>query len=60
MIGSDGKFQRDRYHRPEEGQSAEELPIPAAGVCTSVSASSSDILVFGWLLDGFWQHQYYP
>jgi len=52
-IGSEGKFERDRYHRPDEGQSAEELPVPAVGLCTSVSASSSKILVFGWLWDVF-------
>lgn len=42
-IGSEGKFQKDTYHRSEE------LPIPTVGLHTSVSASSIKILVFGWL-----------
>lgn len=40
-IGSEGKFQKDTYHRSEE------LPIPTVGLHTSVSASSIKILVFG-------------
>lgn len=55
--GSEGKFQRDRYHRLEERQGAEELPFPAVGLCISISASTSRILVFGWLLGAFWQPQ---
>lgn len=54
---SEGKFQSDRHHRAEEGRGAEEPPVLALGLCTSLTASFSKILVLGWLLNAFWQHQ---
>lgn len=51
--GSERRFQRDRYHRPED----QAKTWRADSLCTSFHAFPSKILVFVWPLDTFWQLQ---